>query len=297
MYNYYLLRRPTFEVVKQMYMKQFILVTAVLLWCSVVVAQNIPYGNNAKAGKYAHVNGIDLYYEVYGSGPPLVLLHGNGGSIAGRTNMLPKLTEKYKVIAIDSRCHGKSGCSKELNYELMAADVNALLNELKIDSAFVWGHSDGGIIGLIMGYTYPAKVKRLVTSGANVVPDTTALEPVLVALMQNYKVIPDTLMQKHIKLMVEHPHINYDQLGKITAPVMIVSGDRDAVLLEHSIKIFRSIPNSNLCVLPASTHFVSDEKPNLMVYWLNEFFFKNFTKPSTVDWAMKVAKQMGLDKK
>lgn len=277
-------------------MKQFIVVSIALLWFGVVAAQPIPYGNNPKAGKFAHVNGINLYYEIYGSGPPLVLLHGNGGSIAGRANMLPKLSEKYKVIAIDSRCHGKSGCSKELNYEMMAADVNSLLNELKIDSAFIWGHSDGGIIGLIMGYEYPAKVKRLVASGANVVPDNTALEPVLVELMQNYKAIPDTLMQKHLKLMVEHPHINYEQLGKINAPVMIVSGDRDAVLLEHSIKIFRSIPNSNLCVLPASTHFVSDEKPTLMIYWLNEFFFKNFSKPSTVEWARNVARQMGLTK-
>jgi len=96
--------------------------------------------------------------------------------------------------------------------------------------------------------------------------------------------------------MVEHPHIDFAQLGKINAPVMIVSGDRDAVLLEHSIRIFRSIPNSNLCILPASTHFVNTEKPNLMLFWLNEFFTKKFTKPSTVDWAIKVAEEMGLKK-
>lgn len=269
---------------------------AAFLYAGIVAAQNVPYGNNPQAGTYEKVNGINLYYEVYGSGPPLVLLHGNGGSIAGRSNMLPKLAEKYKVIAIDSRCHGKSGCSKELTYEMMASDVNALLTTLKIDSAFIWGHSDGGIIGLIMGYSYPAKVKRLVASGANTLPDKTALEPVLVNLMKNYKAIPDTLTQKHLKLMVEQPHIAFEQLGKIKAPVMIVSGDRDAVLLEHSITIFRSIPNSNLCVLPASTHFVGDEKPSLMIYWLNEFFLKNFSKPSTVDWAMKAAQQMGLGK-
>lgn len=255
----------------------------------------VPYGNS-KDGKFANVNGIKLYYEVYGSGPPLVLLHGNGGSIGSRANMLKSLSDKYKVIAIDSRCHGKSGCSKELNYEMMASDVNELMGQLKIDSAYIWGHSDGGIIGLIMGYTYPARVKRLVASGANIFPDRTALEPVLVDFMKKYPSIPDTLMRKHIKLMVDNPHIDYAQLKKIKAPVMIVSGDRDAVLLEHSISIFRAIPNSNLCVLPASTHFVGEEKPNLMVYWLNEFFFKNFTKPSTVEWAIKTAKQMGLDK-
>lgn len=277
-------------------MKRLIILSIGLLWYGITVGQNIPYGNNPKAGKYASINGIRLYYEIYGSGPSLLLLHGNGGSIEGRANMIPKLSEKYRVIAIDSRCHGKSGCSSELNYEMMASDVNGLLNVLKIDSAFVWGHSDGGITGLIMAYQYPVKVKRLVVSGANVTPDTTALEPVLVRLMQHYKLIPDTLTQKHLKLMVEHPHIDHTQLGKIKAPVMIVSGDRDAVLLEHSIKIFRAIPNSNLCVLPATTHFISDEKPNLMIYWLNEFFFKNFTKPSTVEWALKTAEQMGLSK-
>jgi pimeloyl-ACP methyl ester carboxylesterase len=274
-------------------MKRQLFVFALLLLTGTCLAQT-PYGNNPKAGQYARVNGIQLYYEVYGSGAPLVLLHGNGGSIGGRANMIPKLSENYKVIAIDSRCHGKSGCSKELNYELMAADVNALLNELKVDSAYIYGHSDGGIVALIMGYTYPKKVKRMVVSGANVMPDATALEPELVEMMKNYKVLPDTLMQKHIRLMVEHPHISDQQLASIQAPVMIVSGDRDAVLLEHSVKIFRAIPNSNLCVLPASSHFVPDEKPNLLIYWLNEFFLKNFTKPSTVEWARQVAKQMGL---
>lgn len=279
-------------------MKKFGLsVTGVLVALLTLCAQGVPYGNNPVVGKYAAVNGINLYYEIYGSGSPLVLLHGNGGSIASRTDMLPKLIEKYKVIAVDSRCHGKSGCSKELNYEMMAADINALLNELKITSAFVWGHSDGGIVGLIMGYQYPDKVQRLIASGANLVPDETALEPVLVSMMKNYKVIPDTLMQKHLRLMVEHPHIDYAQLAKISAPVMILSGDRDAVLLEHSIRIFKAIPNSNLCVLPATTHFVGSEKSSLMTYWLNEFFLKNFTKPSTVELALKHAEQMGIKKK
>lgn len=260
-------------------------------------AQRTPFGNNPKAGNYVKINGINLYFETYGSGPPLVLLHGNGGSMAGYADILPKLSEKYRVIAIDSRCHGKSGCSRELNYDMMAADVNALLDHLKIDSAYVYGHSDGGIVGLIMAFTYTKKVKRLVASGANVVPDKTALEPAIVDLMKNYNRIPDTLMQKHVRLMVEYPHIDFGQLTKINAPVMIVSGDRDAVVLEHSIKIFRAIPNSNLCVLPATSHFVVSEKPNLLVYWLNEFFFKDFSKPSTVEWAIKAGQQMGLSEK
>lgn len=259
-------------------------------------AQNpVPYGNNPSAGRFTRINGISIYCEIYGNGHPLVLLHGNGGSITSRQNMLTALAQKYKVIAIDSRCHGNSGCGGELNYELMAADVNALLDSLHVDSAYIWGHSDGGIIGLIMGYTYPAKVKRLIASGANITPDTSALEPLIVELMQHYSQVPDSMMQKRLKLMVYHPHIDARLLQTIAAPVLLVTGDRDAVRLEHTIKIFQSIPNSNLCVLPASTHFIADEKPNLILYWLNEFFTKDFSKPSTVEWAQKMAKQLRID--
>lgn len=275
-------------------MKRVILIVAgiVIAGLCLSLAQGVSYGKNPQVGKFAKVNGIQLYYEVYGEGQPLLLLHGNGGSIAGRANLIPDLAKKYKVIAVDNRCHGKSGCSKELNYELMASDINGLLNQLKIDSAYIWGHSDGGIIGLIMGYQYPAKVKKLVATGANVQPDNTALEPYIVEMMKNYKAIPDTLMQKHIRLMVEHPNIAFTDLGKIKAPVLIMAGDRDAVLLEHSVKIFKAIPNSNLCIVPATTHFISDEKPNLMLYWLKEFFDKPFSKPSTVDWAKNMAAQL-----
>lgn len=272
-------------------MKRFILIIVgiVIAGLCISLAQSVPFGKKTQAAEFANVNGIQLHYEVYGVGNPLVLLHGNGGSIAGRANLIPELAKKYKVIAVDSRCHGKSGCSKELNYELMASDINLLLNHLKIDSAYIWGHSDGGIIGLIMGYKYPNKVKKLVASGANIQPDNTALEPFIVEMMKNYKAIPDTLMQKHIRLMVEHPNIDFSELGRIVAPVMIMTGDRDAVLLEHSVKIFKSIPNSNLCVLPATTHFIADEKPNLMLFWLKEFLDKPFSKPSTVDWAKQAA--------
>lgn len=274
-------------------MKKFILAIAGVLVAGVCMclAQGT-YGNNTQVGKFANVNGIQLYYEVYGSGEPLLLLHGNGGSIAGRGNLIPNLAKKYKVIAVDSRCHGKSGCSKELNYEMMASDISLLLDQLHIESAYIWGHSDGGIIGLIMGYKYPKKVKKLIASGANIQPDDSALEPFIVGMMKNYKYLPDTLMQKHVRLMVEHPNIDFSQLGGITAPVMIMTGDRDAVMLEHSIKIFKAIPNSNLCVLPATTHFIADEKPNLMMYWLTEFLDKPFSKPSTVDWAKRMAAQL-----
>jgi pimeloyl-ACP methyl ester carboxylesterase len=86
------------------------------------------------------VNGIKLYYEIYGQGPPLVVLHGNGGSIKNATGFYPDLIKHYKVIAIDSRAQGRStDTDKPLTYDQMAADVNSLLEQLQIDSVFIWG--------------------------------------------------------------------------------------------------------------------------------------------------------------
>jgi len=274
-------------------MKVTIALTLLLLFSSLSsLAQQHPYGRNSDVGKKAKVNGIDLYYEVYGEGQPMLILHGNGGYSGARANIMDDLISRYKVIAVDHRCHGQSGCTDALNYKLMASDINSLLDQLKVDSALVYGHSDGGIIGLIMGFEYPAKVKKLVVSGANIQRDSTALEPLLVRVMQQYKTIQDQTMRKHIKLMVEHPDIDFTALGGITAPTLIISGDRDAVRLSHTLKIFESIPNANLSVVPATTHFIGSERPQLLVELMTTFFDKPFQKPSTIEWAKKVAEQI-----
>lgn len=266
----------------------FILLVATLI----SQAQTHPYGRNADVGKKAKVNGIDLYYEVYGKGQPLVMLHGNGGFSGSRANIMDDLVSKYQVIAIDHRCHGQSGCSDELNYRLMASDINALMDHLEIDSAYIYGHSDGGIIGLIMGFEYPDKVKKLVVSGANIQHDSTALEPLLVRIMSHYEKIQQPQMRKHIELMVKYPSIDFRELEGITAPTLVISGDRDAVLLSHTVKIFEHIPNANLCILPATTHFVGEEHPETLVDLLLDFYDNPFRKPATTDWAKQVAEQL-----
>jgi pimeloyl-ACP methyl ester carboxylesterase len=270
-----------------------------MLSFSFLSAQNtIPYGNNPTTGKYALVNGIRLYYEIYGEGQPLLLLHGNGGSIGSRTKEIPGFAKKYKVIAVDSRCHGKSECKTgDLNYEMIAADVNELLNQLKIDSCFIWGHSDGGILGLIIAFQYPDKVKKLVTTGANIQPDSMAIFPELIALAKMYPMIPDTMQQKHIKMMAHHPNISFSRLKDIKAPVLVMAGDRDAIREEHTVKIFQSIPNAQLCILPGTTHFIANEQPILFNMLITDFFDKPFKKPSTVDIIQKMMPQMMQPKK
>jgi len=245
----------------------------------------IEYGNNTNAGHYATVNGIKMYYEIYGEGQPLLLLHGNGGSIKGHSGRIEYYKNKYQVIATDSRAHGKTeDIGDSLTYKNMTKDINDLLEYLNIDSCYIWGQSDGGIIGLRLAFDYPDKVKMLAVFGANVTVDTTAIYPQLFELVD--KVI-ETTTNNHekrlMKLMKYQPQIGYDELSKIKIPVLIMSGDRDAIKLEHAVEIFNHIENSNLFIMPGATHFGSYEKPDLFNEVLEDFFSKPFSKTSTVE--------------
>eukprot|EP01136_Pigoraptor_vietnamica_P010480 Opistho-1_new@48138 len=136
------------------------------------------YGQNISAGKFAQVNNIKMYYETYGdsSKQPLLLIHGNGGYINAERCQIEYFRSQYYVIIADSRFQGKSdNGNEELTFDLLAKDYNALLNYLKIDSAYIIGQSDGGIIGLMMAIQYPKKVKKLVATSPNIRPDSIAL--------------------------------------------------------------------------------------------------------------------------
>src|SRR5678810_518873 len=115
------------------------------------------YGKNKDVGKYYDIRGFKMYVEVYGQGKPLLFIHGNGGSINNFTKQIPYFAQNYKVIIADSRAQGKSTDSADsLSYEMMADDYAALLDVMKIDSAYVVGWSDGGINGLLMAIRHPA---------------------------------------------------------------------------------------------------------------------------------------------
>ncbi|HEY5407387.1 MAG TPA: alpha/beta hydrolase, partial [Ginsengibacter sp.] len=122
----------------------------------------VRYGNNPAAGKYYNIRGIKIYCEIYGSGSPLLMIHGNGGSIASFKENIPYFSKKYKVIVADSRSQGKSkDINDSLSFEMMADDEAALLDALHIDSAYVLGWSDGGIIALLLATRHPEKVIKL----------------------------------------------------------------------------------------------------------------------------------------
>lgn len=238
----------------------------------------VPYDNNPTAGKYAPINGIQLYYETYGTGEPLILLHGNGGSINSFRKQIPFFEKYYQVIAIDSRLQGKSGGSPDsLSYELMASDFCALLDYLNIQSAYVIGHSDGGIDGLVMAMQCPERIKKLAISGANIVPDTTALYQNDLESMKKQIQNPANVTPTKItltRMILEQPNIPFKELQKIQCPVLVMAGDHDMIKPEHTLKIFQSIPKASLCIFPDSSHGVCKQHPELFNETVLTFFKK-----------------------
>lgn len=223
-----------------------------------------PYGNNPATGKYYEIRGIKIYTEIYGEGEPLLIIHGNGGSIADFSNQIPYFQKKYKVILADNRAQGKSHDKGDsLTYEMMADDYEALLTALHIDSANVIGWSDGGINGLLLAIRHPKKVKKLAITGANLVPDSSAVYEDVAALVQpfydnakkNREKGGEALTHwKLAKLLVEQPNIPLSQLHTIQCPTLVIGGDHDVIKEEHTMQIYKNIPKAYLWIMPNAGH-------------------------------------------
>ncbi|MBC7936902.1 MAG: alpha/beta hydrolase [Rhizobacter sp.] len=223
------------------------------------------YGRNEEAGKWADVRGVKMYYETYGQGETLLIIHGNGGSINNFLYQIPYFEKNYKMIIADSRGHGKTlDKGDSLTYEMMADDYAALLDLLKIDSANVIGWSDGGINGLLLAMRHPGKVKKLAVTGANLSPDTAAVHPFAFNWAQNYnknlakQAQNDTVkaMRKQARLLSFEPHINPTDLKSIKCPTLVISGDQEVILAKHTLFIAQNIPKANLWIVPNSGHSV-----------------------------------------
>ncbi|HWA35446.1 MAG TPA: alpha/beta hydrolase [Cyclobacteriaceae bacterium] len=259
-------------------MKLILLLTCFSIAALAQKNPTVEIGNNPSAGGYFSNGPVKIYYEVYGTGKPLVIIHGNGGSIRGRVEFIQEFSKKYKVIMMDNRCHGKTDCpAAHLTYEQIAGDLNALLTHLKVDSTFMWGHSDGAIIGLIMAMKYPDKVKKLLASSANLRPDTTAIDPAIFPLLDKMRpqYMKDSIQSKRFQLLVSEPHIPAKNLGAIKADVLIMAGDRDIIRTEHTLEIFNNIPGAFLCILPGTTHGVYQDRNK----WFKEILYDFFDNP------------------
>jgi pimeloyl-ACP methyl ester carboxylesterase len=240
------------------------------------------FGNNSHTGKYAFVNGIKIYYEEYGEGKPLLLLHGNSSSISLFEKQIPEFSKQFRVITVDTRGQGKSGeDGKKYTYDLFAEDMNALLDYLHLDSVNVVGWSDGGNTGLIMAMKYPAKVRRLVTMGANVFIDKTVVDKWVFKLLNKEKkeLINDTFYNSRnrlrlVELLLTEPKHNFEELKIIKCPVLIVAGEKDIIKEEHTKKIAAGIINSNLLIASKETHYFPSENPKVFNAAVIDFFKK-----------------------
>lgn len=245
------------------------------------------YGKNEQVGRYVKTRGFNMYFETYGQGEPLLIIHGNGGSINNFLYQIPYFSKSYKVILADSRAQGKSvDASDSLSYELMADDLNALLDTLRLDSCYVIGWSDGGINGLLLAMRHPEKVKKLAVTGANLWPDTTAVDPFVYNWAMKYndslKKMPPTPKLKHdlklLHLLSYEPHIGIEQLKKIQCPTLVIGGDHDVLLPRHTLLIAESIPKSYLWILPNSGHSTPIFYKEQFNETVNDFFKKPYRK-------------------
>jgi pimeloyl-ACP methyl ester carboxylesterase len=224
----------------------------------------ILYGKNKAAGKYYDIRGFKMYVETYGNGEPLLFIHGNGGSINNFLKQIPYFAKSYRVIVADSRAQGRSTDKGDsLTYEMMADDYAALLDAMKIDSAYVVGWSDGGINGLLLSMRHPRKVKKLAITGANLRPDATAVFPEVWDLVRpaylelKNKTDKNEVEQngyKLLRLLIEQPHIPAQSLQQVQCPTLVIGGDFDVIREEHTVEIFKNIPNAYLWILPNSGH-------------------------------------------
>ena len=262
-----------------------ILMSSIYVHAQSVSASTLNYGNNKVAGNYVTLNGIKLYYEEYGKGTPLVLLHGNGGSIEYMTPQIEYFAKKYRVIVLDCRGRGKSELGKDsLTYMQMTKDLNELLDYLHVDSSYIIGRSDGAIIGLLMGIYFPDKVKKVAAFGANLTPDTNALYTDIFEQLVKERKQAEEMLAKHDttknlyliqqlnRLMEFQPTIISADLKKIKCPVLIMSCDRDVIKEEHTLFIYRNIPKSNLCIFTGETHWITKTNPTLFNMTVAKYF-------------------------
>jgi pimeloyl-ACP methyl ester carboxylesterase len=238
---------------------------------------------------HASINGISVYYAVYGNGPPVILLHGGLANADYWGNQIKALMPRRTVIVMDSRGHGRSTRdARPYGYDLMADDVVALLDFLKIPRADVVGWSDGGILGLDLAIRHKDRVGKIFAFAANTVPsgvkDDVEKNPTFAAFIERAgeeyarnSSTPkeyDAFVEQISKMWASEPNWTEAQLQAIAAPVLVVDGDHDeAIKREHTEYIAATVPHAGLLILPNASHFAFLQDPELfnfaMLHFLN----------------------------
>jgi len=240
----------------------------------------------ARSG-HADVNGISVYYAVYGSGPPVILLHGGLANADYWGNQIKALMPRRTVIVMDSRGHGRSTRdTRPYGYDLMADDVVGLMDFLKVPKADVVGWSDGGILGLDLAIRHKDRVGKILAFAANTVPsgvkDDVEKNPTFAAFIKRageeyatHSATPkeyDAFVEQISKMWASEPNWTDAQLQAIATPVLVVDGDHDeAIKREHTEYIAATIPHAGLLILPNASHFAFLQDPELFNFAMLHF--------------------------
>jgi pimeloyl-ACP methyl ester carboxylesterase len=246
-----------------------VMLPALTLWLTCIPAGAAQVMIQTTEWNKARIHGHKMYYAVRGTGPTLVLLHGGGDS--GEHSFVRQLdvfSEHHRIVAPDQVGQGRTpDVAGALSYTGMMEDTAALLKKLKLTHVDVVGFSDGGILALMLAVRHPELVRRLVISGVNIAPE--GLNPTdLEGLRASQIPKPKTIDEKLARLWLTSPtesELSLALLAKISQPVLVVSGDRDAITLEHTLKIFHALPDAQLCVLPGTDHATFSGRSE----WLN----------------------------
>ena len=209
-----------------------------------------------------------LYCEEKGDGFPLILLHGNGEDHTYFKDQIRFFSEKYRVIAIDTRGHGQSPRGDgEFSLSRFADDLYAFMIERKIENAHLLGFSDGGNIALLFALKHPERVCKLILNGANLDPSglkkSTRLPIELGYFFARlFEKKSDKAKQKAemLRLMVNEPHISVSELKKLRMPVLVIAGTKDMIKEKHTRLIADSIEDSCL-IFEEGDHFIASKRP------------------------------------
>jgi len=243
-------------------------------------------------GNYAEVNGLTMYYEVHGAGQPLVLLHGAFGVVEGWVGVLPTLTQTHQVILVELQGHGRTGdIDRPLSFGPMADDVAALLRQLKLEPADVFGYSMGGRVALALAIRHPDLVRKLAILGTTAGTPKDTYEPE--TYQQLMSITPETfnfpqvkdpytsvapdpsqwpvLVSKIVQANIDSQGFPAQDLQSIQSPTLIMQGDHEGVRPEHAVEMYRNIPRAQLAIFPNGDHFLLFMSPEKVLAVLIPF--------------------------
>lgn len=190
-----------------------------------------------------------IYYEKYGTGKPLILVHGNKEDHTIFSKLINSLKDNFTIYAIDSRGHGKSDKAVSFHYSDMADDVLRFIDELGLKKPCFYGFSDGGIIGLLCAVKRKDIFDKMIISGANITPKGMKAY-IRIGMKLSYIFTRDS----RTKMMLREPNITSAQLQKITCPTLVLAGEFDMITENETKMIAQNIPDSTLKIFKGKHH-------------------------------------------